>query len=158
MTTLISEESKSEHFKKHINDPEYGGECILYAQQISTIINNFEVEEVLDYGAGKGELPANLTLDHKIQITLYDPAIPDISEYPEPKEMTVCVNVLEYVEEHLVDDVLDDLKRCTRNISFIVIDEPFDKWAGKILERFSLDLMVRHPEGFFVVARTKHGN
>ena len=96
---LISEQHRSEQYKKHITDPDYGGESVEYANHISTVINKTQVEEVLDYGSGKGELAKNLTLDHRVAVHLYDPAIPKISGIPEPRDMVICVDVLQHVED-----------------------------------------------------------
>jgi len=152
---LISEEFRSEQYKRHITDPEYGGEAVEYSAHISNVINQTQVGDVLDYGCGKGELGANLELDHRVRVHLYDPAIPDIAEAPEPQDMVVCVNVLDYVEKDCIEDVLDDLKRCTKHIIFIVISEnelKMEYWLPKIMTRFRVQSLVRSNIDFFVVA------
>ena len=157
---MITEEYKSELFKKHTTDPEYGGEAVEYSGHISNIINQTGVETVLDYGAGKGELAHNLVLDHRVKVILYDPAIPQISAPPEPADMVVCVNVLDHVEDQYIDEVLDDIKRCTNYINFIVISEtkekPMEWWLLKIMERFSIQSLVRSDMDFFVITKNEH--
>ncbi len=155
---LISEEHLSDQVKRHITDPEYGGESIEYAPQISAVINQLGVEQVLDYGAGKGELPKHLVLDHRVQVTLYDPAVHAIAEAPEPNEMTVCVNVLEHVEKECLEDVLDDLVRCTQRVTFIVISGEIEDWIPKLMPRFRIESLVRSDMDFFMIASAKHGN
>jgi len=158
-TTLISDEYRSEQYQKHVTDPDYGGESVEYANQISTIINQTGIEEVLDYGAGKGELPHNLTLDHRVSCHLYDPAIPAIASYPEPKDMVTCVDVLNYVEDKYIEAVLDDLKRVTKHLIFIVITEDhrdMEWWLPKIMSRFNLQSLVRSSVDFYVIAEAKH--
>ena len=152
---LISDEHRSQETKRHMTDPEYGGESIAYANNISTIINNLGIEDVLDYGAGKGELPKNLVLDHRVKVHLYDPAIPAISESPEPHDMVVCANVLEYVEDKYVDAVLDDLKRCTKRIGFISVKGELDEWLPRIMSRFSLESAIRTGDEFFAIVSLK---
>jgi len=149
---LISPERKSELFKRHVSDPEYGGECIKYVSKISSVINGLEIDEVLDYGSGKGELAKNLELDHPVKVYLYDPAIPKIDETPEPRQMVVCVNVMEYVEKEMVDLVLDDIKRCTKDVLFIAIDGKAKDWLPKIIDRFDLMSFVATGESFFAIA------
>ena len=43
---LISEEHRSSETKKHISDPDYGGEAIQYADHISTMINAMQIDDV----------------------------------------------------------------------------------------------------------------
>lgn len=155
---LITEERLSEEIKRHITDPEYGGEAIQYATQISQAINALGAEDVLDYGAGKGELHRHLVLDHRVALHLYDPAISNISQTPEPHEMTLCINVLDCVEDECIDAVLDDLKRCTLKASFIVIKETekdMEWWIPKLMDRFRIESLVRSNMDFFIIASAK---
>jgi hypothetical protein len=153
---LISEERRSEEVRKHITDPEYGGESVQWAAQISQAINALGAEDVLDYGAGKGELHRHLVLDHRVALHLYDPAIKQISEPPEPHEMTLCINVLDCVEKDCLDNVLDDLKRCTQKATFIVIrDEDMEGWIPKIMDRFRIESLVRSDVDFFIIASAR---
>ena len=155
---LISEEHLSKEVKRHITDPEYGGEAIEFAPQISSAINALGAEDVLDYGAGKGELHRHLVLDHRVALHLYDPAIKQISELPDPHEMTLCVNVLDHVEDECIDAVLDDLKRCTLKASFIVIgedDRDMEWWLPKLTCRFRIESLVRSDKDFFIIASAK---
>jgi uncharacterized protein YlzI (FlbEa/FlbD family) len=158
MTTLISDEYKSEQFNRHVSDPEYGGECLKYVSNVSGVINRLGVEEVLDYGSGKGELAKNLELDHRVKVFLYDPAIPKIDESPDPAQMVVCINVMEYVEPDLVENVLDDIKRCTKEVLFIAIKGRVNEWLPKILSRFELASCVSDGETFFVIAYSERIN
>ena len=154
---LISEEHRSAETRRHISDPEYGGEAIAWAQQISTIINAIQCDTALDYGAGKGELHRHLELDHRVAVHLYDPAIPAISHAPEPQEIVLCINVLDHVEEASIDAVLDDLKRCTQRTIFMVLNEdrPMEWWLPKVMERFSIQSLVRSTEDFYIIANAK---
>jgi hypothetical protein len=155
---LISEDRLSEEVRKHITDPEYGGESVQWAAQISQAINALQAEDVLDYGAGKGELHRHLVLDHRVALHLYDPAIKQISEPPEPHEMTLCINVLDCVESDCLYEVLDDLKRCTKKATFIVIREDerdMEWWLGKITARFRIESLVRSDMDFFIIASAR---
>lgn len=72
---------------------------------------------VLDYGCGRGYLAKALPFP----IAEYDPAIPGKEESPRPADLVVCTDVLEHVEPDRLDFVLDDLKRCVKQIGFFVI-------------------------------------
>ena len=155
---LISEEYKSELFKKHTTDPDYGGEFGNWIQQVSSLINHTHVDEILDYGSGTGGLGKHLVLDRKIQVHLYDPGIPDLDEAPEPRQFVVCISVLNCVEDEYIDNVLDDIKRCTIYGNFIAIEETEDKpmewWLPKIMERFSVQSLVRSDNQFYVISNS----
>ena len=157
---LITEEHRSSETQKHIADPDYGGESIEYADIISTTINRLQVKDVLDYGAGKGELHHYLALDHEVALHLYDPAIQKIAELPEPHDLVLCINVLEHVEEDCLDAVLADLVRCAKRNIFIVIkeDTPMEWWIEKIMRRFRIESIVRSDIDFFLIASKKNGN
>ena len=157
---LISEEHRSAETKKHIADPDYGGEAIHYADHISTMINSMKINDVLDYGAGKGELHRHLALNHETALHLYDPAIAKIAEAPDPHDLVLCINVLEHVEEDLLENVLDDLVRCAKHNIFMVINEdmPMEWWVPKVMKRFRIESLVRTDIDFFIIASKKNGN
>jgi len=157
---LISEEHRSSETKKHISDPDYGGEAIQYADHISTMINAMQIDDVLDYGAGKGELHRHLALDHEVALHLYDPAIKKIADLPEPHDLVLCINVLEHVEEDSVQEVLDDIMRCAKQCLFLVIKEdmPMEWWLPHICKRFRIESLVRSDIDFFLIASKKNGN
>lgn len=72
---------------------------------------------VLDYGCGKGFLAKELPFP----IYEYDPAIPGKTESPRPADLVVCTDVLEHIEPDHLDQVLDDIRRCTKNVAFFAI-------------------------------------
>ena len=157
---LISEAHRSAETKKHIADPDYGGEAIQYAEHISTMINAMQIDDVLDYGAGKGELHRHLALDHQVALHLYDPAINKIARSPDPHDLVLCINVLEHVEEDSVQEVLDDLVRCAKQNLFLVIKEdiPMEWWLPEVMKRFRIESLVRSDIDFFLIASKKNGN
>lgn len=110
---------------------------------------------VLDYGCGKGNLAKELSFP----IYEYDPAVPGKTESPRPADLVVCTDVLEHVEPDKLDYVLDDIRRCTKNVAFLTIHtgkstkflsdgrnshliiEGVDFWRKKLSEHFVI------PEG-----------
>lgn len=150
-------------------DPNYGVASIAAAPMVSRICNQYEIQELLDYGCGKSRLSQNLDVDHDMRVQLYDPAIEEWAEDPEPSEMVACIDVLEHIEPDLLENVLDDLKRCTVRVGlFSVSTEPAMKtladgrnahlivkpaswWLPKILERWDLHTFQKTPDGFFVL-------
>jgi hypothetical protein len=109
---------------------------------------------VLDYGAGRGTLGEALRLGGVLCLD-YDPAFPGMKgSVPELRDVVVCTDVLEHVEEDKVDEVLDDIRANTRRVAVLVIAltpankvlpdgrnahitlKPAAWWTGKLESRF----------------------
>ncbi len=169
---LITPEYRQMQKTLHEN-PDYGVASQYYAPLVARVMNQFHVTQLLDYGAGKGRLGKTLMdnklVDHGFLIQHYEPSNPDWADAPEPMEMVACIDVLEHIEPDLLDNVLDDLQRCTLSIgAFTVATEPAMKtlpdgrnahlivqpaswWLPKIMERFELHSFQKMQDGFFVL-------
>lgn len=169
---LISPEYRKQQEQLHL-DPNYGRASEEYAPMVAKVMNTYGVERLLDYGCGKGNLGKTLMqgnlVDHPFRIQHYDPAVAKWADDPEPCEMVACLDVLEHIEPHLLDNVLDDLQRLTkfiglftvatqeamkvlpdgRNAHLIVEGPGF--WFPKIVERFEVHTFQKTPTGFFVL-------
>ncbi|HSN20991.1 MAG TPA: class I SAM-dependent methyltransferase, partial [Usitatibacter sp.] len=73
--------------------------------------------DILDYGCGQRTLQNSLPFP----IRNYDPCIPGLDAPPEPADIVVCTDVLEHVEPECIEDVLEDLKRVTRDAGLFCI-------------------------------------
>lgn len=73
---------------------------------------------VLDYGCGKSQLAEALDFP----IYEYDPAITGKTESPKPADLVICSDVLEHIEPDKLKYVLDDLRRCTKELGFFTIN------------------------------------
>jgi hypothetical protein len=173
---LISNDYRRQQEELH-KDPNYGTASIHYAPLVARVINQYQVDRMLDYGAGKGNLFKTLVKDKLLQRPLkvqhYEPSNPEWAFEPDPCEMVACIDVLEHVEPHLIENVLDDLQRVTQRIgAFSIATEPAMKtlpdgrnahlivedmgwWLPKILERFDLHVLQRQADGFFVLVMAK---
>lgn len=165
---MISESYREEQKTLHKN-PNYGVASVSYAPFVSSVINQINATDVLDYGAGKGRLGENLAIHHEYVLSHYDPAIEEWSNPPSEHEFVACIDVLEHIEPEYIDDVLDDLKRVTQRMGVFtihtgkamkvlsdgrnahLIQKPIEWWLPKIMERFSLHSFSRSPGGFWVV-------
>lgn len=172
--SLISEEYRRMQQQLHEN-PDYGMASVGYAPLVAEVLQQVGMAELLDYGAGKGRL--GQTLRQYIQRTLtihhYDPAVPEWSAPPAPCQFVACIDVLEHIEPHLLDNVLDDLKRVTAGVGVFtihtgaamkvlpdgrnahLIQQPAEWWLPKIQERFELVTFNRMPQGFWVGVERK---
>lgn len=171
---LISEQYREEQQELHKN-PNYGIASVKFAPLVTSLINNLGVERILDYGAGKGRLGQSIDPNHKVFVHHYDPAIPDWSESPEPRQMVCCIDVLEHIEPDLIDNVLDELKRLVLEYGFFtihtgpaikmlsdgrnahLIQEDFRWWMPKLWKRFNIHTMTHVKNGFYVLV-TPYGD
>lgn len=169
-TRLISDDYRKQQTELHKN-PDYGVASTHFAPLVSRICNDYQVRELLDYGAGKGRLAKCLDVDHEMRVQLYDPAIPELADSPEPTEMVACIDVLEHIEPSLLENVLDDLQRVTKAIGFYTIAtepamktlpdgrnahlivQPASWWLPKLMERWELQTYQRRGDGFLVLVK-----
>ena len=172
--TLISEEYRQMQQKLH-ERPDYGIASIGYAPLVAEVLQQVGATELLDYGAGKGRL--GLTLRQHLQKPLtihhYDPAVPEWSAPPAPCRFVACIDVLEHIEPHLLENVLDDLKRVTAAVGVFTVDtgaalkvlpdgrnahliqQPPEWWLPRIMQRFELIQFGRMQTGFWVGVERK---
>jgi 2-polyprenyl-3-methyl-5-hydroxy-6-metoxy-1,4-benzoquinol methylase len=117
--------------------------------------------EVLDYGAGSSSFKKSLSLEN-ISVYEYDPGVPEIDKTPEPRDFTVCIDVLEHIEPKLLDSVLKDLARVTKKKGYFtvamypaqrilkdgrnahLIIENSDWWKDKLLKYFNITYLKEH--------------
>jgi len=169
---LISDEYRKEQEELHKN-PNYGVASVSYAPLVTNLINQLQIDEMLDYGAGKGRLAQTIKPERKLLIELYDPAQPEWADTPSPRQFVTCIDVLEHIEPDLLDNVLDDLQRVTKEYGFFtihtgpavkvlkdgrnahLIQEDFRWWLPKLWSRFDIHSMSHTPGGFYVVAKAK---
>lgn len=166
---LISEEYREMQRKLHEN-PDYGVASVGYAPIVAQVIEAVGVAELLDYGAGKGRLGLALKqhIQRPLKIHHYEPAVPEWSAPPAPCVFVACIDVLEHIEPHLLDNVLDDLQRVTVGAGVFtvhtqpaikvlpdgrnahLIQQPPRWWLSKFTDRFELVTFNRMPMGFWV--------
>jgi len=172
---LITEDYRRMQQELHRN-PEYGVASLEYAPIVAQVMKTTGFTELLDYGAGKGRLGQALDglFDVPLTIHHYDPAIPQWSARPAPCRLVTCIDVLEHIEPHLLDNVLDDLRRLTLTVGIFsvhtgpavkvladgrnahLIQQPPSWWLPKLLERFELAVYNRNQKvGFYVIVEPK---
>jgi hypothetical protein len=173
-SALISEEYRRMQEELHRN-PDYGTASVHFAQIVADIMQQVGATELLDYGAGKGRLGQSLREHMRGPLTVhhYDPAVPEWSAPPAPCNFVACIDVLEHIEPHLLDNVLDDLKRVTVGVGVFtvhteaalkvlpdgrnahLIQQPPEWWLPRIMQRFELMEYGRMQMGFWVGVERK---
>lgn len=167
---LISDSYRALQQQLHEN-PNYGVASVHFAPLVAEVMGKLGVHELLDYGAGKGRLGLELRarLPFTPDISHYDPAVTHWAAEPEPRDLVVCIDVLEHIEPELLDNVLDHLASLTKRFGlFTVHSGPAQKvladgrnahliqqderwWLPRLLQRFNLLSYNRTQAGFWVV-------
>lgn len=172
MTAVITEEYRALNRKLHESRADYGAgySTSKWYPHIANFAKGVGARSILDYGCGKGGL--GRALSHVI-VQGYDPAIPGKDATPEPADMVVCTDVLEHIEPELLDNVLDDLKRCTLKACFLtvatrpaqkiledgrnahLIQEKAEWWLPKLMARWELRMFQADTGEFAIFALAK---
>jgi hypothetical protein len=173
VSVLISEKYREQQRALH-ERADYGVASLHYAPLVAQALERAGVDELLDYGAGKGRLAPALEeiLKRPLKVHQYDPAIPDFAAAPQPSSFVACIDVLEHIEPELLDNVLDDLKRVTAGLGVFTVhcgpavkllsdgrnahltQQPIEWWQERLGARFDLVSVSPLPEGAcFVVAK-----
>lgn len=168
---LISAEYQALQRQLHAENDGYGSAALGFAPIIAEVVRANNVRSLLDYGAGKGRLAQELDkiFNPPLQISCYEPAIPEWAKAPLPAEMVACIDVLEHIEPEYVDAVLDDLRRVTLRLAVLTIDtlpatktladgrnahliqKPAAWWLPHFMSRFDLVHFGKLPRGFWVI-------
>jgi hypothetical protein len=114
---LISAEYRELNVKLHRENPFYGVSAERHVQTVLKLAESLKTKNILDYGCGKGLLGRNIPW----QIAEYDPCIPGKEEPPKPADIVCCIDVLEHIEPERLQLVLDDLRRCVRQMGYFTI-------------------------------------
>jgi methyltransferase family protein len=138
-----------------------------WAQPVLALCEQLKTRDILDYGCGQRTLERFLGF----AIRNYDPCIPGLDAPPEPADIVVCTDVLEHVEPDCLDEVLDDLRRVTRDAGLFLIatrpaervladgrnahliQQPKSWWLPQLEQRFRVTQVRDLPGEFAVIVR-----
>lgn len=174
MAAVISDAYRIEQQALHSTGT-YGTASIQYAPLVTEIVNSLGITHLLDYGCGSLlNLYKHIKPAHKITYQAYDPGTVEYADPPVPAQMVACIDVLEHIEPEYLDNVLDDLMRCTEAVLFATVhtgpavktlsdgrnahltQEPMGWWLPKFLERFEIQtVQVTGANQFYVIAYAK---
>jgi len=94
------------------------------AEALRMVEKHSPIRSLIDYGTGKGHLPALLQQQlPSWQIQGYDPAIEAVAAKPDqPAGIVTCLDVLEHVERAELPAVLTEIGSLTKVFAFLIID------------------------------------
>lgn len=116
---LISDTYIELNYKLHSENKYYGTSAPNYKETICKIIKAYNIKELIDYGCGK-QL-AKTIIPKKVEYFPYDPAFPELNILPTPKDMLICIDVLEHIEPEYIDNVLKNISSLTNKVCFLTI-------------------------------------
>lgn len=122
MVNLITKEYQDLLQEMHKKDAGWAKSGTRFLDRVTTLIQIFEPQSILDYGCGKGALASALNKEFpNIPISLYDPGIPQFSTEPPECDMVICTDVLEHVEPAFIGKVLDHISKKTKQIAYFIV-------------------------------------
>lgn len=148
----ITEEALEAAKKLHLN-PIYGIDGKKRKDVVLNLAKTLKTNSILDYGCGKGTLAASLPFP----IWEYDPAIPGKDGVPRSADIVVCINVMEFVEPEMLDNVLGDICRCANKIAFLVIEGKKEEWEKRFSGFFKIGAILEHETEIHCVLEPKIG-
>lgn len=168
---VITPEYAELNARLHRDNLAYGVGGGRHAKVILDLAVKLNSQSILDYGCGKGALAKAIPFP----IWEYDPAIPGKQESPRPADLVACTDVLEHVEPERLMAVLQDLRRVTKQIGYLVIHTgpsgktladgrnthllQHDKawWKATLAKFFTIGkVFTKGPELHVIVAPLKH--
>lgn len=114
---MISHYYRLQNYQMH-KEGSYGGNGFKWVPIIEKLINEYNVESLVNYGAGQTTLRRYLP---DISVQEYDPCIPTLSKEPTPAHMLVMTDVAEHIEPEYLEEVLWHVSSLTQKIALISI-------------------------------------
>jgi len=140
-----------------------------HLKQVLALAEAIKTTSILDYGCGKGYLAKEIPFP----IWEYDPAVPGKSDSPRPADLVVCTDVLEHIEPDRLPYVLQDLRRCMKQIGYFtihtgpaqktlpdgrnthLIQRGEDWWRKRLVQFFQIGKIIKNGPELIVVVGVK---
>lgn len=163
MTSLYSKAHITEEQDRLFKIEDYSRGFLFFTDAITDLVNENQFDGILDYGAGLAMLSSILKFDFEINYYPYDPAIPEFSDRPFPKPLTLAINSLEYCEPQYLDNIIADLASLTKGHSFIAVNtrnpgeipptiiQSNDWWIKKLVRVFDFSYFRQVGNGFVII-------
>lgn len=90
--------------------------------EVVRCIKEYEIESILDFGCGKGNVVAALKEQFPhLTVYGYDPGREGFDSLPDKVDMIISTDVLEHVEPELLEETLRDLSNRTNKVMYHLI-------------------------------------
>ena len=159
-------------------NPNYGVASLSFAPIVADLIRQTGCKSISDYGAGKKRLLEGLRKAgvYPSEYLPYDPVFPEYG-VPKPADLVCCIDVLEHIEPELIDNVINDLQKITKNLGFFtihmgpaaktlidgrnahLIQKPSSWWLPKIAKYFEVLHLQSHEmmgKGFWIIVAPRN--
>jgi len=108
-----------DQYKKLHSEGLYGTSSVKLYDDIVPLLKEVNPTTVLDYGCGQSLLASCVASNLGYITFRYDPAIPELDSLLTQKyDVIVCIDVLEHIPEHLVDDVIKHIRSMSEFVIF----------------------------------------
>jgi len=173
MTDLISPEYR-ELMTMYHKENGMGAGGAQWLGRVRKLCNQYDAQNLLDYGCGKQRLGRALRDCMKgLELAEYDPAIPDLSGLPSPADIVTATDVMEHIEPNMLQAVLMHIAGLTRIRAFMTIATgPARKklpdgrnahliqqdalwWMEQLTHHFDLERVEPYDLGLIVIAKPK---
>lgn len=150
---LITEAYRAAQRQLHEENPRYGAASKKFADEVRTAVRAWKPESILDYGAGKRALRAEIG-DMVSVFEEYDPGVPEIENLPVGVfDMVCCIDVLEHIEPECLDDVLRSIRARTGKVACMTIHTGR---AGKFLPDGRNAHLIQRPKKWWKRRLIRH--
>lgn len=103
----------------------YGASASIYRDILLPIVQSVRPISILDFGCGRSEIAALFWKDGERETFRYDPAIPEFATIPDRSfDLVFCLDVMEHLLMRDVDDVLNQIRKRSRNAVFTISLKP----------------------------------
>lgn len=111
--------------------------------EVVSLIETNRVKSILDFGAGKGLLSAEIKSNYEIDVFTYDPVTFPIS-LPSKVDLVYSSDVLEHVEQDLIDETINDLSSRAQLYQYhLIACHPAKKTLS---DGRNAHLIIEHPQ------------
>ncbi len=148
---IITESYRKLNEQMHKDRPDFGARGGIWAQQVADYAKKIGATTATDFGAGKGGLKATLRRISPLQVTNYDPAVPEFSAIPEPADLVVSTDVLEHVEPACLIAVITEIQRLA--IKGVFLNIACREAKKTLADGRNAHLLVRPPYFWFDTLR-----
>lgn len=118
---MITPEYQEQLKSLHSSSKAFGNKAVI-PEEVTLLIEKYQVESILDFGCGKGHMVLALKEKYPtIAVYGFDPGTESFDNLPEKVDMIFSFDVLEHIEPELLDQTLLDLAQRTNKVMYHLI-------------------------------------